>query len=841
MAAAPVASAQPPVVDPVMEDKKRAAVKVVTTQFPRIPKVTTLLLDFYLHREGRLDLMREPLCHFCIEEVLLAAQDLLEKLNRQVITYQDIRDTIENLIHLHNLCYKKSQDIAKEVGDNIRKVIVIVGELATSLERVSDVPPTDWMGVGDTIVAKTEKLNLAEISPFWHYIPKMNDFLSVKLLGAGGFGAVYKAVFKPTNFTCTMKLVSASLFQRHKQAITDKVVASVIRNPFLVKYYACYCTKEALITVMEYVCGIDLMRVVDKSIYLPTQECRIVMAQLILALEHMHLRGLLHRDIKVSNILILPGGRCKLIDFDTNKVCIGHFSKRVYKGYFTKTAFEFNDGESAGTIPYMAPEILKRRPYGRACDWWSAGVTFYKLMTGRVPFRGETKEELRDKIINSPLKWPKVEEHPHSATPEAKDMVNKLLQKNPVERLGSATYADIRGHPFYDKFNWKWLATETELCNIPAIAEIMGGGKPPKAGEKPHLTVGATSGTLKRKLLKMEDMSDIAPAIQRPLYTYSSPSFKKMIDFANKSKGPIDLHEDDFKSSDAASEEVDYRRPSDANVMLGISGYSGPTGSLADKTITAKERMDILLYRTKTFGKYWSFGASIVQVSGEYNRKFYIVEKVTSGSPADASHVLEGDVLVAVNGQDVGELPIAEVKRRMQDCGDQLVITVLSSSAFRLLETRRDMDQMIKAAGQDTIQLRAIKTACSGRGYFGFQTFEAKAWNESKKAMVHCHVIKTVTRPQIITANKNMYPGDVLVMIEGTPVDSMDWYGVRAALSKGADEITITIAPMSPLRLKRPSYTRLHETVMTDANVPEPSAKANIEAAPPAPPAPARA
>ncbi|KAH7973942.1 hypothetical protein HPB49_007604 [Dermacentor silvarum] len=66
-------------------------------------------------------------------------------------------------------------------------------------------------------------------------------------------------------------------------------------------------------------------------------------------------------------------------------------------------------------------------------------------------------------------------------------------------------------------------------------------------------------------------------------------------------------------------------------------------------------------------------------------------------------------------------------------------------------------------------------------------------------------------------------------MIDGVPVDTMDQYGVRTALAKGANELNITIAPMSPLRLKRPSYTRLHETVMTDENVPEPSAKAMIE------------
>ncbi|KAH6919716.1 hypothetical protein HPB50_029297 [Hyalomma asiaticum] len=382
---------------------------------------------------------------------------------------------------------QEGPDIAKELGDNVRKLIVIIGELATSLEKVSDVPPPDWMGVGDTIVSKTEKLNLAEIAPFWSYIPKMKDFQCVKLLGAGGFGAVYKAIYKPTNLVCTIKLVPCDKFQRHKQACVDKVTASIIRNPFLVKYYACYCTRVMTILLIEACALFDdgwSARSFHASLYSAPWKCRIVMAQLILALEHMHLRGLLHRDIKVSNMLIIPGGRVKVIDFDTNKVCVGHYSKRVCRGYFNKTALEFRDGECAGTVPYMAPEIIKHRPYGRACDWWSAGATFYKMMTGRVPFRAEDKEVLKDKIANEPLKWPKVEVHPHSATPEAKDMVFKMLKKNPVERLGSTTYAEIRGHPFFAGFNWKWLATSKHLCDIPAIGDCMIRRQDPSKGER---------------------------------------------------------------------------------------------------------------------------------------------------------------------------------------------------------------------------------------------------------------------------------------------------------------------------------------------------------------------
>ncbi|KAL1422051.1 hypothetical protein MTO96_022453 [Rhipicephalus appendiculatus] len=511
-----------------MDEKKRSAAKVVTSLFPRIPKVTTVLLQFYITRESNLQLDCEPLMFFCKEQVLLAAQEILDKLNKQVITYQDIRDVAENLIGLHNLAFKKSPEIAKVTGDNIRKLMIIVGELATSLEKVSEVPPTDWMGIGDTVVAKTASLNMAEVAPFYTFIPKMKDFLSMKLLGAGGFGAVYKCVYKPTNLTVSMKLVPCDKFQRHKQACIDKVCASVIGHPFLVKYYSCFASRDAYVTVMEYICGADMMRVCDKAVYLPTNECRIVMAQLILAIEHMHLRGLLHRDIKVSNMMILPGGRVKVIDFDTNKICVGHFAKRVLKGYFTKTAFEFFDGESAGTVPYMAPEIPETEAL-------------------RTRLRLVTKQELTDKIINQPLKWPKDEEHPHSATPEAKDMVFKMLKKNPVERLGSVNYADIRNHPFYAGFNWKKIVFQKgDLCDIPAIGECMVKKTDPGGGKT---TFNATSNTLKRKLVKVEEMVDIDPTSQLSLYTFSSPSFKKMINFTKTAAGPVTVQPSMFKST----------------------------------------------------------------------------------------------------------------------------------------------------------------------------------------------------------------------------------------------------------------------------------------------------
>ncbi|KAH8031299.1 hypothetical protein HPB51_015455 [Rhipicephalus microplus] len=183
--------------------------------------------------------------------------------------------------------------------------------------------------------------------------------------------------------------------------------------------------------------------------------------------------------------------------------------------------------------------------------------------------------------------------------------------------------------------------------------------------------ISATANTKKRNLYKVGDMVDVDPASQEALYTYASPSFKKMISYlkepicfelgtsettvpnqtppewnavaglvqapepiasatkdlsdhnplsgmqAKKSAGPVTVKSSFFDTSGAESPGVDYKNASDTDVVAGIRAYSG------NKSITAKERQDVLLFRTKYLGKYWSFGISIAEVQGEKQQAIF--------------------------------------------------------------------------------------------------------------------------------------------------------------------------------------------------------------------------
>jgi len=164
------------------------------------------------------------------------------------------------------------------------------------------------------------------------------------------------------------------------------------------------------------------------------------MYQLFLALDYLHKRGIVHRDLKLENLLIKKPGSLdiKLADFGLSK---------VYTGDPLQTA--------CGTPYYVAPEILQGDGYDHKIDTWAAGVLLYVLLSGRLPFSGDSDIELFRAILETELIWKKPQFDTVSV--EAKDIIQKLITKDPKKRFDASQALE---HVFLKTNNENALHTE---------------------------------------------------------------------------------------------------------------------------------------------------------------------------------------------------------------------------------------------------------------------------------------------------------------------------------------------------------------------------------------------
>ncbi|EEC09842.1 putative serine/threonine protein kinase [Ixodes scapularis] len=439
----------------------------------------------------------------------------------------------------------------------------------------------------------------------------------------------------------------------------------------------------------------------------------------------------------------------------------------------------------------------------------------YKLMTGRVPFRGKTKQLLRERIISSPIKWPRADEHKHSATPPAKHMAYRMLKKNPVDRLGSKTYRDLKTHAFFDNFNWKKLYNSTDLCDIPGIAEILSNDA--ERGDK-----GGPEADDKRRHQKVEEMTDISSENQKPLLCYSSPSFKKLISEAKRSKSTLNVNDSFMETSGMTSSDFDYPIHTTGKRTPGVSSL-GEKDSQTQPT----EKVNLILFRKKKFFKYWNFGFNIRRVKGEGDTYFLYVESVTKGSPADKSQVLPLDIILSVGGECVSGSAVAEVKRIIANAGDQMVLTVLASSSYRLLTTRRDMLSLMRGIQRESVVVARAPVLCTGNRPYGLEILEANVWDDKSKEFTRAYVL---THADVTPLNNKMvYPGDVMTHLDGTALETLPRNQVLRLLNLGKPDITLSVVPLSPMRTRRIMISKLHETAMTDTNIPSRSTAAEID------------
>jgi len=238
-----------------------------------------------------------------------------------------------------------------------------------------------------------------------------------------------------------MKIISKTKIsgQRQLQCLIAEKNIMLNDNPFLVHLHYAFQTEDRLFFVMDYITGGDMAYHLSLKGHLSDKEVRFIASEIVLALDHLHSCGIIYRDLKLENILLDKDGHVCLTDFGLAKELDSMSAT-------TKTV--------CGTPTYLAPEILMGIPYSNAIDWWSLGVVMFELYSGKNPFDANDFESVLGNILHSVICVP--QEH---TSKEARDLMEKLLQRNPQKRMcsGPTGSAEIQSHPYFDSIDWKKL------------------------------------------------------------------------------------------------------------------------------------------------------------------------------------------------------------------------------------------------------------------------------------------------------------------------------------------------------------------------------------------------
>ncbi|XP_069883402.1 ribosomal protein S6 kinase-related protein [Dipodomys merriami] len=267
------------------------------------------------------------------------------------------------------------------------------------------------------------------------------------LVAKGSFGIVLKVLDSAQKAVFAVKVVpKIKVLQRNtlRQCKEEVSIQRQINHPFVHSLGDSWQGKRHLFLMCRY-CSTDLYSLWSAVGCLPEASVRLFAAELILVLCYLHDLGIVHRDVKMENILLDERGHLKLTDFG--------LSRHLSQGARAYTI--------CGTLQYMAPEVLSGGPYNHAADWWSLGILLFSLATGKFPVAAE-----RDHVAMLASVTHSDSEIPASLNQELSLLLHELLCQNPLHRLRHLHHFQV--HPFF-----RGVAFDPELLQKQPVNFVM--------------------------------------------------------------------------------------------------------------------------------------------------------------------------------------------------------------------------------------------------------------------------------------------------------------------------------------------------------------------------------
>ena len=325
---------------------------------------------------------------------------------------------------------------------------------------------------------------------------KEDDFEVISLSGKGAYGTVLKVKFKEdkSDKFYAIKVMDIMALDRIKklyQAYLECDVLSQLESPYIVDILGAFDEHRKICIVMEYLSKGDFSDFIRLNFPLKPETIQFYSAEIVNFLEYMQSQKIVHRDLKPENIMMNSNWHLKVIDFSTARILGKYFDKKkmVFKidSYYdisetddlkgNKVVINEDEDEDeddldnmqerperrgktfVGTAEYVSPEVLGDKPAGFGCDIWALGIMIYQMFYGKTPFKEKTNYLIFRKIEQLKIDFP-----PNVKIPEeAKDLINKILVRDPSQRLGAGEggseydIAHLKNHPYFKGIDWNNL------------------------------------------------------------------------------------------------------------------------------------------------------------------------------------------------------------------------------------------------------------------------------------------------------------------------------------------------------------------------------------------------
>lgn len=399
--------------------------------------------------------------------------------------------------------------------------------------------------------------------------PSIKDYEVLKPISKGAFGSVYLARRKVTGDYFAIKVLKKADMIAKNQVTNVKSERAVMmaqsESPYVAKLYSSFQSKDYLFLVMEYLPGGDCSTLVKMLGNMPDEWAKQYIAEVVIGVDDLHKKGIVHHDLKPDNLLIASNGHLKLTDFGLSRMGLIRRQERAHKhsipgddvfaqatvnthhrksssvtpfslsasgppsandmsvsssptsSFFenmvkgekkkegrsgsggsvmdspllrplhrsaSQTSFILSEENSSfpstptaknlalfdpenttfnkkfvGTPDYLSPETIQGTGENEASDWWSVGCILFEFLYGYPPFHAKTPEQVFENILNGRVDWPNLspQEELKFCSPEAKDLIKKLLCMNPENRLGVNGAQEIKDHPYFKGIDWDEL------------------------------------------------------------------------------------------------------------------------------------------------------------------------------------------------------------------------------------------------------------------------------------------------------------------------------------------------------------------------------------------------